>query len=288
MKGTKQLILLFICFAIYQLSIIAIKTIEAINLKLNQMPSVCNTTLYDKIFGQSLPQNSEATQSQPDNNDFSTSIESTSQTLDTTYSIRRSTSPPKTEPTTTQTPEILKIPPMYKPPNMNVVPGRPMNLHPKYEAILENYLRHTPIKLDSENKIYPQLATGLSQNHFHEHSISIQTILKTYPSNKIVVYDLGLRAGSINLIKKNPQFIYRKFPFERFPPIVEYLHGMSFKAICLMMCILEFNGACLWFDSSIFMSGRKYHKIVDKYIYCTTFGNDDLMANFFEMAKGIR
>ena len=61
---------------------------------------------------------------------------------------------------------------MYAHPEDATVLGRPFSGLLTHQHILDAYLAVPPIALDPENpNLTPQLVTGISENHFDEHTV---------------------------------------------------------------------------------------------------------------------
>ena len=147
----------------------------------------------------------------------------------------------------------------------NEILGRPFSGLISHSHILQEYLDAPTITIDQNNKIYPHLFTGISENHFEEHRENSHTVFKHFPGQKIVVYDAGLTKSQSHYFKNHSNYIYRKFDFERYPTKTTWLTGMSWKVLVHMLCLIEFK-ACQWFDASIVFSNST-NAIVDEYVY---------------------
>lgn len=155
---------------------------------------------------------------------------------------------------------------MYPHPEDPTVLGRPFSGLLTHQHILDAYLAVPPIVLDPENpNLTPQLVTGISENHFDEHTVTINTVFDNHPGQNIIIYDLGLTAKQKNHFKADDRFIFKRFPFKKYPKKMVWLTGMSWKILAWMDCLMEY-GACQWFDASIkFESSPKL--IIEEYIY---------------------
>ena len=50
------------------------------------------------------------------------------------------------------------------------------------------------------------------------------------PNQKIIMYDIGMTAAQKDHFKKDERFIFRRFPFKKYPKKTVWLTGMSWKA----------------------------------------------------------
>ena len=156
---------------------------------------------------------------------------------------------------------------MYSHPEFPNVRGRPFSGLLTHKHILEEYLASSTIELDYTNKIEPRLITGLSDNHFSEHQVTVESVFEKFSDQlsrqKIVFYDLGLTSLQAMKIRQDERYEYRKFDFSKYPAKTKWLTNMSFKVFAMMECLMEFK-SCMWFDTSIRFE-KNYTRIVDKY-----------------------
>ena len=162
---------------------------------------------------------------------------------------------------------------MYLHPEFPSVRGRPFSGLITHSHILKEYLASSTIELDYsafknfrffknaflafftqkwpnfgtgpkilnalyKNKIEPRLVTGLSDNHFSEHQVTVESVFEKFKDQvsrqKIVFYDLGLTSLQAMKIRDDERFIYKKFDFSKYPSKTKWLTNMSFKVFAMM------------------------------------------------------
>ena len=157
---------------------------------------------------------------------------------------------------TKSTPRVQDL--MYHHPDDENIRGRPFSglENEKYLKIYNRYMESKEIELSKDKLIMPQALTAISENHFLEHNLTITTFFEHWPNgSKVMLWDLGLAADKVEYIKNNPdKYIYRRFDFSAYPPVVRWFPSHAFKIFCIMECLIEF-GACMWMDSSISWTG---------------------------------
>lgn len=155
------------------------------------------------------------------------------------------------------TPEYLSPEFMYQHPEHAHIYGRPFSgLNSKYMKILKSYLNHPATNPNCSttnwtNLQLPRLVTAISSDHFEEHKLAVQSIIKYWPVQpKIVIYDLGLMKFQKEFFYNNSVYEYREFPFDKYPVHVRWLRAMGWKVVIMLETLQEF-GSVFWFDSSI-------------------------------------
>lgn len=106
-----------------------------------------------------------------------------------------------------------------------------------------------------QNSSIPVLAIALSSNHFREFCSTMQfnsqNLLKTFPTMKVVIFDIGLIQTEIDYIRHHyHNFMIRKYPFEKFPNHVRNLKNYCWKPLAIQMLLKEYDFV-YWTDSSV-------------------------------------
>lgn len=147
---------------------------------------------------------------------------------------------------------------MYHHPDDDNIRGRPFSglENDDYLKIYNRYMASKEITLSKDKLVMPQALTAISENHFLEHNLTISTYFEHWPNgSKIMLWDLGLEQDKIDYVKARPEkYIYKKFDFDAYPPVVRWFPAHAFKIFCIMECLIEFQ-ACMWMDSSISWTG---------------------------------
>ena len=166
---------------------------------------------------------------------------------------------------------------MYQHPKNPYLRGRPFSglKNEKYLKIYQRYLNSKEVVLTHAELKMPQVMTGISENHFLEHNLTIQTMFEFWPNGtKCQIWDLGLSVQNVAYLKAHPEkYIYRKFNFEDYPALTKWYPAHAFKIFAIMECLIEFQ-ACVWVDSSIRWRDSPLPML-------KTFGQIDLSPFFF-------
>ena len=82
-------------------------------------------------------------------------------------------------------------------------------------------LNSKEVVLDRTSLHMPQVMTGISENHFLEHNLTIQTMFEFWPKGtKCQIWDLGLSNTSVDYLKAHPEkYIYKKFDFTKYSAV---------------------------------------------------------------------
>ena len=156
-------------------------------------------------------------------------------------------------------------------PNDNV--GRPFKVEKSMVKFVDLYLNSPGIN-DQEKIKYvldrkPQPITAFSQNHYSEHIEHIESALRVFKGQHIVVYDLGMSPSQVEYVKRNESLIYKKFLFKNFPPHVSILTTYAWKTIIWAQMLRRYH-AITWFDTSMtwyHTTGQEdFKKVVQKHI----------------------
>lgn len=75
--------------------------------------------------------------------------------------------------------------------------------------------------------------TAASQWYFEQVLVLIDSIQKHFPSNRVIFYDLGLNASSIQVIRRLCNVEYRLFHFEDYPEWVGRLYEFRWKPLII-------------------------------------------------------
>ncbi|XP_061176097.1 uncharacterized protein LOC133185049 [Saccostrea echinata] len=114
------------------------------------------------------------------------------------------------------------------------------------------------------NSPYPVIAAAASSNHFHEIQGLIRdyhrNLLPIYPDMKLILFDLGLNAKQLKLMKKHCRCEVRKFPFHIFPDHIRILSGYGWKPLIIQLLLQEFDFV-MWTDASVRFNGRPLDKL---------------------------
>jgi hypothetical protein len=104
---------------------------------------------------------------------------------------------------------------------------------------------------------FPVFLTAASSNHFGEVQALIenihQTVLPHVKDLKLIMYDIGLSPGELNMSKlfcAQTKCEVRTFPFSHYPPHVRQLLGYAWKPIIIQTVLKEYDFVW-WMDSSI-------------------------------------
>lgn len=114
-----------------------------------------------------------------------------------------------------------------------------------------------------KSKIHPVLVSAVSDNHWTEHTQHTEIIKRSYPGQKLIIYDLGLSDERISKIKSDEFYEYRKFEFKKYPWHVRLLWNFSWKILIWREVLLE-HKALQYFDSSIWLRNSSSAAIQDK------------------------
>jgi len=85
---------------------------------------------------------------------------------------------------------------MYLHPEFPSVRGRPFSGLQTHSHILKEYLASSTIELDYKNKVEPRLITGLSDNHFSEHQVTVESVFEKFADILTRQKNRFLRSGT--------------------------------------------------------------------------------------------
>ncbi|CAH1785286.1 unnamed protein product [Owenia fusiformis] len=97
--------------------------------------------------------------------------------------------------------------------------------------------------------------TAASSNHFDESLDLIGSIQEFMPERVIYYYDIGLKTGQVEILKKLCGVKYRLLNFDVYPEHVATLSTYAFKAISIKEVMGEHSGV-FWVDTSIRLKGN--------------------------------
>ncbi|VDM25251.1 unnamed protein product [Toxocara canis] len=115
--------------------------------------------------------------------------------------------------------------------------------------------------VDLENNELPTavMVTAFSEDHWFEARRLIATIRRYWPNQKVIIYDLGLDAVTIDAIRRLCNVEYRNFDFSIYPKYVQWLQEFRWKPLIIAEVLKEF-GAVWYLDSSVvFRKGDLNH-----------------------------
>ena len=96
---------------------------------------------------------------------------------------------------------------MYTHPDNPFARGRPFEglQNETYKKIFIEYLQSPETTLDPSNPPVPQAVTAISEDHFLESNLTLQTFFKSWPGHKVQLWDLGLSEDQVKYVKGKPE-----------------------------------------------------------------------------------
>ncbi|KAK6737425.1 hypothetical protein RB195_019867 [Necator americanus] len=123
----------------------------------------------------------------------------------------------------------------------------------EYAAILGDFdllSGDTALDMAVEGLLPPAYVVPMSENHYLEGLTLIANVRSLWPTQKILVYDLGLEKTSAKQLSEKCLVELRKFPFDKFPYYVKNLREYRWKPLLIAMLLKEF-GALWYMDASV-------------------------------------
>uniref|UniRef100_A0A0N4UD61 Protein O-linked-mannose beta-1,2-N-acetylglucosaminyltransferase 1-like n=1 Tax=Dracunculus medinensis TaxID=318479 RepID=A0A0N4UD61_DRAME len=106
------------------------------------------------------------------------------------------------------------------------------------------------LNLENDDIPEPVIVTAFSEDFSLQAKRLITSIRQYWPHQVIIIYDLGLDESNIQLFKSLCNIIYRKFDFNKYPPVVSNLYSYRWKPIIIAEVLQEYKA--IWYvDSSV-------------------------------------
>lgn len=95
--------------------------------------------------------------------------------------------------------------------------------------------------------------TGASSNHFRSLCQLLSSIVRHYPDNTIIVFDLGLNGDQSHFVKFTfPTISFNAFDYSKYPSYFNIninAGEYAWKPICVKHAAMRFNKPVLWLDA---------------------------------------
>uniref|UniRef100_A0A0N5BMS9 Uncharacterized protein n=1 Tax=Strongyloides papillosus TaxID=174720 RepID=A0A0N5BMS9_STREA len=95
-----------------------------------------------------------------------------------------------------------------------------------------------------------KVVTAITQDHLSELRPLLKSFKKYFPSEIMIVYDLGLRKRAVRKLKELKFVEYRKFDFSRYPQHVSTVKSYGFKFLVVSEVLRDYPSV-IWADACV-------------------------------------